>query len=79
MARDLEPPMANWFESAPAAFDAVGYTLRFQMNTMASLVRFYKKKYLQYRPLYERLKEEHAEVKRLRKYSFISEDLFLSC
>ncbi|KAI1795905.1 hypothetical protein LXA43DRAFT_990016 [Ganoderma leucocontextum] len=67
MARDLEPPMANWFESTPAAFDAVGYALRFQLNTMASLVRFYKKKYLQYRPLYERLKEEHTEAKRLRK------------
>ncbi|EJF65832.1 hypothetical protein DICSQDRAFT_49813 [Dichomitus squalens LYAD-421 SS1] len=67
MSRDLEPPMSNWFESAPAALDAVGYTLRFQVNTMASLVRFYKKKYLQYRPLYERLKEEHTESKRLRK------------
>ncbi|KAM5535185.1 hypothetical protein V8D89_011121 [Ganoderma adspersum] len=43
---------------------------QFQLTTMASLARFYKKKYLQYRPLYERLKEEHAEAKRLRKYSF---------
>ena len=41
---------------------------QFQVNTMAALVRFYKKKYMQYRPLYERLKEEHAEAKRLRKY-----------
>lgn len=45
---------------------------QFQLNTMASLARFYKKKYLQYRPLYERLKEEHAEAKKLRKYSFTS-------
>ena len=43
---------------------------QFQLTTMASLARFYKKKYLQYRPLYERLKEEHAEAKRLRQYSF---------
>lgn len=27
-AWQLEPPMANWFEPAPVAFDAVGYTLR---------------------------------------------------
>ena len=90
--------MANWFEYAPAAFDAVGYTLRvrwctvqsqclcllmsvacsqFQLNTMASLIRFYKKKYLQYRPLFERLKEEHAEAKRLRKYSFTLRDIIV--
>ncbi len=47
---------------------------QFQLNTMVSLVRFYKKKYWQYRPLYDRLKEEHAEAKRLRKYSFTWQD-----
>lgn len=41
------------------------------------MVRFYKKKYLQYRPLYERLKEEHAEAKRLRKYSFALRDIIV--
>ena len=50
---------------------------QFQLNTIASLVRFYKKKYLQYRPLYERLKEEHAEAKRLRKYSFALRDIIV--
>lgn len=26
--RQMEPPIANWFQSVPTAFDAVGYTLR---------------------------------------------------
>ena len=37
-----------------------------QFNTMATLIRYYKKKYMQYRPLYDRLKQQHSEVKRLR-------------
>ncbi|KAI0374858.1 hypothetical protein BV20DRAFT_1032918 [Pilatotrama ljubarskyi] len=67
LQRELEAPMSNWFSSVPGAFDAVAYSLRFQMNTMADLVRYFKKKYQQYRPLYERLQGEHAESKRLRK------------
>ncbi|KAI0721126.1 hypothetical protein C8T65DRAFT_705578 [Cerioporus squamosus] len=67
LARELEPPMSHWFASAPIAFDAVGYALRFQMNMMANLLRYFRKKYIQYRPLYDRLKEEHAETKRLKK------------
>ncbi|KAI0362059.1 hypothetical protein OH77DRAFT_1416257 [Trametes cingulata] len=67
LQRELEPPMSNWFNSVPGAFDAVAYSLRFQMNAMADLVRYFKKKYQQYRPLYERLQSEHAESKRLRK------------
>ncbi|RDX56809.1 hypothetical protein OH76DRAFT_1336113 [Lentinus brumalis] len=67
LARELEPPMSQWFASAPTAFDAVGYALRFQMNMMANLLRYFRKKYIQYRPLYDRLKEEHAETKRLKK------------
>ncbi|KAI0748094.1 hypothetical protein C8Q80DRAFT_715685 [Daedaleopsis nitida] len=67
LAKELEPPMSNWFLSAPVAFDAVGYALRFQMNTMAALLRHFKRKYLQYRPLYDRLKDEHIETKRLKK------------
>ncbi|EIW60381.1 uncharacterized protein TRAVEDRAFT_120559 [Trametes versicolor FP-101664 SS1] len=67
LQREMEPPMSNWFNSVPNAFDTVAYALRFQMSNMATLVRYFKKKYQQYRPLYERLKEEHVETKRLRK------------
>ena len=35
---------------------------------MANSLRYYKKKYMQYRPSYDRLKEQHAELKRLKKY-----------
>ncbi|KAH9854200.1 hypothetical protein C2E23DRAFT_727141 [Lenzites betulinus] len=67
LQKELEAPMANWFNSVPNSFDTVAYALRYQMNTMATLVRYFKKKYQQYRPLYERLKQEHAETKRLKK------------
>ncbi|KAI0831273.1 hypothetical protein BC628DRAFT_1353020 [Trametes gibbosa] len=67
LQKELEPPMANWFNSVPTSLDTVAYALRFQMDTMANLVRYFKKKYQQYRPLFERLKQEHAETKRLKK------------
>ncbi|KAI0780971.1 hypothetical protein BD413DRAFT_501491 [Trametes elegans] len=67
LQQELEPPMSNWFNSVPTSFDTVAYSLRFQMTTMANLVRYFKKKYQQYRPLYDRLKEEHAEMKRLKR------------
>ncbi|KAI8998665.1 hypothetical protein BD414DRAFT_407053 [Trametes punicea] len=67
LQRELDPPMSTWFCSVPSALDTVAYSLRFQMNTMATLVRYFKKKYQQYRPLYERLKDEHAETKRLKR------------
>ncbi|KAI0670414.1 hypothetical protein C8Q78DRAFT_975452 [Trametes maxima] len=65
LQQELESPMADWFTSLPTAFDTVAYSMRYQMNTMATLVRYFKKKYVQYRPLYERLKDERAETKRL--------------
>ncbi|KAI0647020.1 hypothetical protein C8Q79DRAFT_600047 [Trametes meyenii] len=65
LQQELEPPMADWFSSLPTAFDTIAYSMRYQMNSMATLVRHFKKKYLQYRPLYERLRDERAETKRL--------------
>ncbi|KAI0664841.1 hypothetical protein C8Q70DRAFT_929703 [Cubamyces menziesii] len=67
LQRELEPPLSNWFGSVSQGFDSVAFSLRYQMNTMATLVRHFKKKYHQYRPLYDRFKEQHAETKRLRK------------
>ncbi|KAI0336501.1 hypothetical protein GY45DRAFT_1291364 [Cubamyces sp. BRFM 1775] len=67
LQRELEPPLSNWFGSVSQGFDSVAYSFRFQLSTMATLVRYFKKKYHQYRPLHDRLREEHAETKRLRK------------
>ncbi|OSD01548.1 hypothetical protein PYCCODRAFT_1369105 [Trametes coccinea BRFM310] len=68
MQRELDPPMSAWFDSVHGTFDTLAYSLRFQMNTMADLVRYYKKKYQQYRPVYEMLKDKLAETKRLKKW-----------
>ena len=43
--------------------------LQLQFDAMSKLIRFYKKKYVQYRPAYDRLKQEHAENKQLRRYA----------
>ncbi|KAI9064402.1 hypothetical protein FKP32DRAFT_1569973 [Trametes sanguinea] len=69
MQRKLDPPMSAWFDSVTGTFDTLAYSLRFQMNTMADLARYYKKKYLQYRPVYEKLKDQLAETKRLKKWA----------
>ncbi|KAH9901352.1 hypothetical protein C8Q73DRAFT_636290 [Cubamyces lactineus] len=67
LQRELEPPLSNWFGSVSQGFDTVAFSLRFQLSTMATLVRYLKKKYHQYRPLHERCREQQAETKRLRK------------
>ncbi|KAH9946140.1 uncharacterized protein BXZ73DRAFT_37053 [Epithele typhae] len=67
LAREMDPPMSDWFRSVPQTLDAVGCTIRLQLDTMANLVRYFKKKYFQYRPMYDRLKQEFEESKKLRR------------
>ncbi|KIP08143.1 hypothetical protein PHLGIDRAFT_388983 [Phlebiopsis gigantea 11061_1 CR5-6] len=66
LQQEMEPPMSNWFTPVPQAFDALAYTARFQIEALASLVRYYKKKCAHQRGLIERLRpliQEHREMK----------------
>lgn len=65
---EMDLPMANWFSSMPTALESAAHSTRFQLEMIASSARFYKKKYLHQRGLFERLKSEVAETMSLRKY-----------
>ncbi|KAH9842764.1 uncharacterized protein C8Q71DRAFT_219512 [Rhodofomes roseus] len=64
LQRDLEAPMSDWFRSVPQALDSVAFSTRFQMETLASLARHYKNKYVQQRLLIDRLKNEFKAMKK---------------
>ncbi|KZT68125.1 hypothetical protein DAEQUDRAFT_340492 [Daedalea quercina L-15889] len=64
LQKDLEAPMSEWFRSVPQALDSVAYATRFQIETLASLVRHYKNKCVQQRSLIDRLKNEFKAVKK---------------
>ncbi|KZT11348.1 uncharacterized protein LAESUDRAFT_734218 [Laetiporus sulphureus 93-53] len=72
LQQDMELPMSDWFRSAPSALDSIAFSTRFQMDTLASLVRHYKKKYSHQRLILERLK---GEYKNLKRYHPTVEDL----
>ncbi|GBE82250.1 hypothetical protein SCP_0406340 [Sparassis crispa] len=67
LQREMDAPMSDWFRSVPQAFDTVAYGAKFQMETMASLVRYYRDKYTAQRALIDRLKGEHLENKVFKK------------
>ncbi|KAJ7219400.1 hypothetical protein GGX14DRAFT_436033 [Mycena pura] len=60
----MDAPMSEWFRSIPNALDAVTYAAKFQQETMASQIRFYKARERQQRSLTERLKRGIAELKK---------------
>jgi hypothetical protein len=79
----MDAPMSNWFCSIPHAYDGIAAAAKvysyfplalnsqalpqFQQETLASSVRFYKKKCSERGALINRLKGEAAENKLLKK------------
>lgn len=59
--------MSEWFKSIPRALDTVSATVRFQQDTMAALVRFYKGKCMQQRSTINRAREIAIENKALKR------------
>ncbi|KII88354.1 hypothetical protein PLICRDRAFT_698749 [Plicaturopsis crispa FD-325 SS-3] len=59
--------MSDWFRSVPHGFDAVANAAKFQQETMASQIRYYKAKYAQHRALLERFKAELPNAKALKR------------
>ncbi|KAJ7741537.1 hypothetical protein DFH07DRAFT_837604 [Mycena maculata] len=62
---EMEAPMSDWFRSIPHALDAVAYAAKFQQETMAFQIRYYKARQQQQRALIDRLKRDTAELKRV--------------
>ncbi|KAJ3557026.1 hypothetical protein NM688_g1699 [Phlebia brevispora] len=65
----MEAPMSHWFASVPQAFDSVAFATRFQFETLSSQVRYYKRKYGQHRALVDRMKNDAAENKELKRHA----------
>ncbi|KAJ6520652.1 hypothetical protein B0H19DRAFT_954561 [Mycena capillaripes] len=67
LQREMEAPMSEWFRSIPHALDAVAYAAKFQQETMAFQIRYYKARQQQHRSLIDRLKRETAELKKVNE------------
>ncbi|KAJ7109504.1 hypothetical protein C8R44DRAFT_679714 [Mycena epipterygia] len=64
LQREMEAPMSEWFRSIPHALDAVAYAAKFQQETMAFQIRYYKARQQQQRAMVDRLKRDMAELKK---------------
>ncbi|KAJ7097811.1 hypothetical protein B0H15DRAFT_822811 [Mycena belliarum] len=65
LQREMELPMSAWFQSIPHALDAVAYAAKFQQETMAFQIQFYKARQQQQRAHIDRLKRDTAELKKV--------------
>ncbi|KAF9052927.1 hypothetical protein BJ165DRAFT_1444196 [Panaeolus papilionaceus] len=64
LQREMDAPMSEWFRSIPSALDAVTFAAKYQQETMASQIRYYKSRHTQFRQFIERLRRDVAELKR---------------
>ncbi|KAG1782661.1 hypothetical protein EV702DRAFT_1020592 [Suillus placidus] len=62
--RDLEPPMSDWFKPLPYSLDSIASAVKFQQDTFAGLIRYYRQACSQLSQTCERIR---AERKALRK------------
>ncbi|KAK0451028.1 hypothetical protein EV421DRAFT_1985328 [Armillaria borealis] len=68
LQREMDPPMSDWFRSIPYALDSIAYTAKFQQDSMAAQIRYYRARHQQQRAYIEKLKREMAELKRANQY-----------
>ncbi|KAH8827067.1 hypothetical protein DL96DRAFT_1680937 [Flagelloscypha sp. PMI_526] len=62
LQHDLEAPMSEWFRSVPSALDAAAFAAKFQQETLASQIRFYKSKYHRQKMLSDQLKKANEAL-----------------
>ncbi|KAF5380864.1 hypothetical protein D9615_004048 [Tricholomella constricta] len=67
LQREMEAPMSEWFQSVPMSLDAVANAAKFQHETMASQIRYYRARHQQQRAFIERLKHDVGEFKKARE------------
>ncbi|KAG2157277.1 hypothetical protein DEU56DRAFT_722221 [Suillus clintonianus] len=64
--RDLEPPMSDWFRPLPYSLDSIANAVKFQQDTFAGLIRYYRQSCSHLSQTCERIR---AERKALRKFN----------
>lgn len=68
----MASPMSDWFRPALHALDAITSAAKFQQETMASLLDYYKRKCVQYRTIAKRVHEVEADNKTLKRCGYLS-------
>ncbi|KAF8844493.1 hypothetical protein BDN67DRAFT_894559 [Paxillus ammoniavirescens] len=71
LQRDMELPMSDWFRSLPHAIDGMANAVKFQQESLAALVRYYRGQCLQFSSTCDRIRNERRllrkEVEALRR------------
>ncbi|KAF9246294.1 hypothetical protein BU15DRAFT_58379 [Melanogaster broomeanus] len=60
---NMEPPMTDWFRSLPHAIDGMANAVKFQQESLAALVRHYRRQCLQFSSTCDRLRNERRSIK----------------
>ncbi|KAH7889430.1 hypothetical protein F5I97DRAFT_1994475 [Phlebopus sp. FC_14] len=64
LQRDLEPPMSDWFRSLPHAMDSIANAVKFQQDSLATLVRHWRSQALHFSTTCDRLRSERKALRK---------------
>lgn len=59
----MDPPMSDWFRSLPHAIDSIANAVKFQQQSLATLVQHYRRQCLQLSATCDRLRNERRELR----------------
>lgn len=59
----MDPPMSDWFRSLPHAIDSIANAVKFQQQSLATLVHHYRRQCLQLSATCDRLRSERRELR----------------
>ncbi|KAG1754590.1 hypothetical protein EDB19DRAFT_1667210 [Suillus lakei] len=62
--RDLEPPMSDWFRPLPYSLDSIANAVKFQQDTFAGLIRYYRQACFQLNQTCERIRSERKALRK---------------
>ncbi|KAN0077069.1 hypothetical protein V8E55_010924 [Tylopilus felleus] len=64
LQRNIDPPMSDWFRSLPHAIDSMANAVKFQQESLATLVRHYRNQCLQLASTCDRLRNERRALRK---------------
>ncbi|KAG9318699.1 hypothetical protein JVU11DRAFT_795 [Chiua virens] len=64
LQRNIDPPMSEWFRSLSFATDSIANAIRFQQESLAALVRYYRNQCLQLSSTCDRLRNERRSLRK---------------
>ncbi|KAH8116846.1 hypothetical protein DFH11DRAFT_1687692 [Phellopilus nigrolimitatus] len=67
LQKEMPPPMSDWFRSVPYGMDALAQAAKFQHESMAAEIRYYKSRSVRFESLIQRLKGEVAAVRAFKQ------------